>query len=334
MCACEKIVFTKCEIFGQEFTLNYRKKGEHIESNNEKLRSYFLGQLSAPQNDSFEEEIALDEDLFEQARLAERELIDDYVRRNLSESDALAFEANYVNSERRREKVISSASLWRVANEQQTKVLAPSSDFSKSLWDVLTNWKFITGFAATLIIFGVVFMELKSGGLSVEVAQCPERSAGPLVKLDRTEEPAPDTNQLASPVSESANVNVLNVNIAKASPKRPTSTAPLPSSIATFTLLPGALRDEGEQAIQVPPNAKTVDLRLTPTKDAPKYPAYSVIIKTADGETIFTAPNSPSPLVRVPAKKLQNRTYIAFLQGLTNSNTSEAVAEYTFRVRR
>jgi len=44
-------------------------------------------------------------------------------------------------------------------------------------------------------------------------------------------------------------------------------------------------------------------------------------------------PNVRSLNLRLPAKNLEDRTYIIFLEGLTASG-SEPVAEYTFRVRR
>ena len=281
-----------------------------------------------------EEGLALDDELFEQAELLERELIDDYVRKDLGESEMQAFEANYLRGARRREKVNSAEILWRIANEQQTKVFAPGPRSSRSLWEMLTAWKLITGVAVILLGYGLVYYALNSGKLTVELGTRPPDSAEPYFQVGKSDEPEPLNNTVVSMAAENENVVVPNENIAKPNPKRPGSTSTVPSAIATFTLSPGALRNEGEQAIKIVSNTTAVDLRLAPAKDAPKYQAYSVTLKTADGETILSDPRVRSPRLRVAANKLENRTYIVFVEGLTAAGTSEPVAEYTFRVRR
>jgi hypothetical protein len=257
-------------------------------------------------------------------------LIDDYIRHDLSESEREAFETNFLQSESRREKVASAASLWRVANEQQTKVLAPGSDSADSLWDILTSWKVIGGFAALLFVCGLVYVGFRSG-TSVEPARV-GKTPETLVSVGKTVEPAADTSAVTSPVSDTANVNVVTAKIPTGNATSP-APSPRPVALATFTLSPGALRDEGEQSINIPANASSVDLRLVPAKNAPKYGAYSITLKTADGETIRSLPEVRSLKLRLSAKNLENRTYIVFLEGLTASGSSEPVAEYTFRVR-
>ena len=281
-----------------------------------------------------EEELALDGELFEQAQFVERELIDDYIRRDLGESEMEAFEGNYLRSERRREKVASAENLWRIANEQQTKGFAPRRRSTRSVWEMLTAWKFITGVAVVLFAWGLIAVALYTGRLRIERADKPEDSGGPFVTVNKTDVPEPVNSVVTSTTGENVNVTVLKENIPKPGPKPPVSTSTLPSAVATFTLSPGTLRNEGEQAINIISNTTTVDLRLTPAKDAAKYPAYSVTLKNADGETVLFNPRVRSPRLRVPANKLENRTYIIFVEGLTGAGASEPVAEYTFRVRR
>jgi hypothetical protein len=322
------------EISQAEFAhRNIEVRGPSININDEKLRAYFLGQLSEAENAIFEEEIALDEGLFEQAQLAERELIDDYLRGDLGESELNAFKANYLRSERRREKVAFAESLWGVANEQQTKVFVPGPNSFKSPWKALTTWKFITGAAVVLFAWGLIAVALYSGRLRIERAASPEGSGGPFFGVEKSDVPQPVNNAVAT-TGENVIVTPVNENIAKPSPKRPASTGTIPAAIATFTLSPGALRNEGEQSIKIASNATTVDLRLSPANDAPKYPTYSATLKTADGETILSDPLGQSMRLRVPANKLENRTYIILVEGMTAAGTSEPVAEYTFRVRR
>lgn len=199
---------------------------------------------------------------------------------------------------------------------------------------MLKTWKFITGLAVILFVWGSIAVALYSGRLRIEKLDKGEDSGGPFLSVGKSDVPEPVNNAVASTAGENVSVTGSNENIAKPNPKRPVSTDALPSAVATFTLSPGALRNEGEQAIEIVSKTMTADLRLAPAKDAPKYPAYSVTLKTADGETILTDPRVRSPRLRVPVNKLENRTYIVFVEGLTDAGTSEPVAEYTFRVRR
>ena len=98
--------------------------------------------------------------------------------------------------------------------------------------------------------------------------------------------------------------------------------------------MPGTLRSEGEQFIKVSPKTDKINLRLTLPKDAAQYQTYRAILKTADGDTVFTEPNLKSLNLALAAGKLRNQTYMVFLEGQNAQNPAESVAEYTFRIRR
>lgn len=301
-----------------------------IESRNEKLGRYFLRQLSEEENDRLEEAIAGDPGSFEEARVIESELVDDYLRSNLSTSDQDAFRVSYLQSERRQERVAAAESMWRVANEQEVAVLAAQR--VSTIRRLFGRWQIIAGFAAIFLVCGLIYVALTSGRLSVQVGR---GGPGPLISTGVTEERYPDKNAVASATVDSANDAVVNGNAGvKRNPDRPASTGTFSSGIATFTLLPGALRDAGEQSIKIMPKTRTIDLRLSPPPAAAKYRAYSVVVKTADGDTAFEASSLKSLRFAIPAAKLENRTYVVFLEGLSEQKLPESVAEYTFRVRR
>ncbi len=304
--------------------------------NEEKLKQYFLGKLSEAEKIAFEEEIALDEELTERAQIVEGELLDDYLRGNLSASDGELFEAIYLMTEARREKLSLAKSLWRVADEQKSaEIIAAES--SPSVWQIWNAWRVAFAGAAAILLFGAfVFLWLNLRDKE-EIAE-QQNSNKPLIVLieNRNTPPIENVN------SASQNVNNSNLRQNKNAPPTPAPKAtPTPTpmkqsapTLASFTLLPGTLRDEGEQFIKIAPNTQKINLRLNPPKDAAKYQTYSAVLKTADGETVFTAPNLKSLNLTLPAKKLENRTYIIFLEGQKAQNTPESVAEYTFRVRR
>jgi len=304
--------------------------------NKDKLKHYFLGKLSEAENNLFEEEIALDEKLTQTAQIVESELVDDYLRGNLSASDGELFEAIYLRGEARREKLLLAKSLWRVANEQQASEIAAAKT-SLSFWQTWNALRVaFAGVAAILLVGAFVFLWRNSHDKE-EIVQQQNSNQPPIVIIEnRNTPPIENVN------SASQNVNNSNLRQNKNAPPTPAPKAtPTPTpmkqsapTLASFTLLPGTLRDEGEQFIKIAPNTQKINLRLNPPKDAAKYQTYSAVLKTADGETVFTAPNLKSLNLTLPAKKLENRTYIIFLEGQKAQNTPESVAEYTFRVRR
>lgn len=314
-----------------------------IESRNEKLGRYFLGHLSEEENNRLEQDTAVDPVSFEKAQIFESELIDEYLRDDLSASDRKAFRTSYLRGDGRREKLASSASLWSVANEQQTRVFAGGQKTSPKIWRLLSGWPAFAGFAAIVFFGTLVYVAFKSG-LKVEVSEF-RNPDQPIIGITKTEEPQansaiePQSNNAAQqPPNNAAGTNTADNsnfpprdNTVKDKPKEKGTLSP---AVASFSVLPGALRDEGEQSIKITPKTRSIDLRMTPPTDASKYRSYSVTVKTADGETVFAAPNLGSLRFTVPASKLENRTYIIFLEGLNTQNTPESVAEYTFRVRR
>lgn len=304
--------------------------------NEEKIKNYFLGKLPEAEKNQFEEEIALDENLTEAAQIAESELIDDYLRGNLSASDRELFGAIYLTTEPRRKKLSLAKSLWRVANEQKVSAIA-AAETSLSFWQIWNAWRFaFAGAAAILLVGAFVFLWLNSRDKE-EIVQRQNSNQSPILTIEnRNTQPIENVNSVNRNVNKS-NLQQ-NKNVApKPAPKTTPTPPPIKQSaptLASFTLLPGTLRDEGEQFIKIAPNTQQINLRLNPPKDAAKYQIYSAVLKTADGEIVFTASNVKSLNLTLPAKKLENRTYMIFLEGQNAQNTPESVAEYTFRVRR
>ena len=306
--------------------------------NEEKLKKYFLGKLSEAENERFEEEIAVSEELSEQAHIVESELLDDYLRDTLAASDRKLFEAIYLTTEARREKLRLTNSLWKVANEQEiNEIIAKTPN---SVWQNWNAWRVaFAGFAAILLVGAFAFLWLNSRGKE-EIVRQESTNQSPTPKAaNRNIQPIENTNLVNQNANISTNSNSLKNKNASPTPTPKTTPTPKPvepsaPTVASFVLLPGTLRDDGEQFIKIAPNTNKINLRLNLPKDATKYQTYIAVIKTAEGETVFTSPNLKSLNLTLPAKKLENRTYIIFLEGQNAPNTPESVAEYSFRVRR
>ncbi len=308
----------------------------------DKIKKYFLGELAEAEAEILEQEVAEDENLFELAGIVEDELIDDYVRDDFSSSEKLLFEANYLTTQARFEKVnFARIFLDSIKNySPEPPVEKEQKSFRQT---VFAGFKLYKAFA--FVFLAVLAMSV---GLAIwlnsqnkpEIARQAESNQTPLPPVERGIEP---TNSGIVNSGLKANVNLAPKS---ANPQKPTPTpeiksAPAPKIIeplnpmsASFMLLPGTLRSSGEQSVEISSATNKVNFRLTLPKDSAKYQSYNATLKTAAGETIFIASKLKSLNLTLAANKLKNETYIIFLEGNSPATTAESVAEYTFRVQR
>ena len=306
------------------------------------IKSYFLGELPAAEAEQFEEQTANDGEIAEQSRLVETELIDDYLRRALDASERRAFENVYLTTDARHKKLESAENLWRLANLRQKPEILPAS---VSWRQILFGSPQKLAFAGLIIAAAVgigLFLLLKKD--RAEIARVTgdlpvaEDNRG---TLQNAESSVKETNRETpeSPVNSNAFAVRNNASNKKSAPPKievkPTPEISVqPPTLASFTLLPGILRGEGEQSVKLPPHINKINLRLSVPKDAAHYQNYRAVLQTADGETTATVENLKSFNLALPAAKLENRTYMIRLEGKTPPDTAESIADYTFRVRR
>lgn len=309
----------------------------------EKLKAYFLGELAAEEAERLEEELAADAELTERASVVEAELADEYLRGALSAAERRSFEENYLTTEARRRKLRSAEMLWKIAAENRTAAESAAPAFWKNI-SARYRILIFSGLAAAVLFGGFVLIRLNSDKNSEIVRQVNVNQSPNFNALNQTVETTVNINAVSrdsnlSPTNSDSQKNALNAapkpTVAPATKPTPKPIAPPAPTLATFVLAPGTLRSEGEQFIKIPPQIDKISLRLTPPKDAAKYQTYRAVLQTADGATVFTAPNLKSLNLSLAAENLQNRTYIVFLEGQNpTGEPAEPVAEYTFRVRR
>jgi hypothetical protein len=314
----------------------------------EKIKKYYLGELSEPEAELLEREVAEDENLFEQAEIIEDEIVDDYVRGDLSLAEKLLFESNYLTTKARYEKV-QFARLFLNQIEKYAQEPVVEKEQKSFRQTVFAGFKLYKAFAlATLAFLAIsvgfaVWLNLQN---KPEIAERQESNQLPTLTVENTNN---QTVQNTNTINQNVNVgsNKINQNsqnhnnkkIITPAPEIKPSPTPKPAepirvTLASFILLPGSLRSNGEQLVKILPNINKAALRLTLPKEAVKYPSYNATIKTSDGETVFTASNLKSLNLILSADKLKNKTYIIFLEGNSPEKPAESVSEYTFRVQR
>ncbi len=320
----------------------------------EQLRAYFLGKLPEPEAEILEIECVSKAESIEQAQVVEGELADDYLRGNLSAADASLFETNYLITEARREKLRVAEGLWKIASEPKTQTVAVSAvSFWQSMFGKRKAFQFAFGGLILLLVFGALAFYLLTLNVDKnDVAEVKDANQTP-----KNETPViqnPDNQMLQNSETENENPKTVSTNSAaqnkeadknsnspqKNQPEiKPISTPKIsePNKFAPamiVKLLPGSLRNEGEQFVTIAPGVKNLQLLLSPSGAPNNYKIYRAVVKTPEDGIIFTSPNLKALSFTLPAEKLENRTYIISLEGQNPQREFESIADYTFRVRR
>lgn len=314
----------------------------------QQISSYFLGKMPAEEAEAFEFEAAASPEFTERAEIIERELIDDYVRETLSDEDADCFEKKYLTTEARRNRLSVSKAIWQIAAEQPKTAVVPAVSVWQSIFGKRNALRLAFACAALLVCGAFAFYLLTLDVSKTDVAEVKEPNQ--TVKIENP--PIQNPEETSSQKNEKSNSS-LNVPVAQnketekdqvAPPKNQPETKPVtnpkistqikPALTVIAKLMPGSLRDEGEQFINLTPEAKNVKLLLSPGGEPNNYQKFRVFVKTPENETILTFANLKSLSATIPAEKLENRTYIIFLEGQNAKGEFESISEYTFRVRR
>src|SRR5262245_9117652 len=90
---------------------------ERIDSQENMIKRYLLGELSAAEQTALEDEYFGDESKYDRLCKAEDELLDAAARGSLSEADRERFERSYLTNPQRRRHVMFAKALARVVDE-------------------------------------------------------------------------------------------------------------------------------------------------------------------------------------------------------------------------
>jgi hypothetical protein len=323
----------------------------------EQLRAYFLGKLPEPEAEIFEIECASNAQSTEQAQVVEGELADAFLRGNLSAADAALFETNYLITQARREKLHVANGLWKIAGEPKTQTASGAAVSANSFWQILFGKQKAFQFA-----FGSLFLFLVLGAatfylLTLKVDKTDVAEVKDANQTAKNETPAvqnPDDKIIQNPQTENENPKAVAANpVIQTKEPAPEAvlpqknqpeikTVPAPKNVEpnksalamVVKLLPGSLRDDGEQSITIAPGVKKLNLLLSPSGAPNSYKIFRAVVKTPEDGIIFTSPDLKALSFILPAEKLENRTYIISLEGQNPQSEFESIADYTFRVRR
>ena len=302
------------------------------------LRQYLLGTLAEDERTRLEDKYFADSDLFQELVGVENDLIDTYVRRQLSPAESQQFESQYLSSPERLARVEFARSLERARHE-----------FRKSAAEKHSNtWKFGLHFfsaryqglrwaalAASLLI-------AVSGGWWLFSEKHQSRSARQDAQLV-SKPPTPQTGNEINQPSTTGSKIVAHGGSRSTKEADNTNIAALDLSrepVLTFTIQPGTVRGAGSvrNELVLPSNIASVRFQLPVRYDS--NAKYTVELQTVEGESIetssrFTSRKSDGQAVvsfRVPSHRLKPGDYIVRLSGTDASGKSEAIQSYSFRI--
>lgn len=320
--------------------------------NNEKLISrYLLGELPEDQQVEIEDRAFSDKDYLASITAVENDLIDEYVRGELSIADRQRFETRFLASAERRKRVEFATALRTVVSE------SPIPE-KKLIHDVRRSWRdslyaFLNGLnpaarlafvaATILLILGAAWLFTETWRLRRQVnqLQAEKRSGQDLqqsldaerkrneelnARLNQEKQQREQTDESLRQLTESTEA---------------TKPAP-PPVFASLTLLPGLSRGGGQKPnLDLSNDVRLVRLQIGIDPEE-QYKSFAVELHTVAGRQVWNRENLTARTRRgtravgltLPATVLKSGEYELRLSGLTEGGGSEDVGFYYFNVRK
>jgi hypothetical protein len=309
-------------------------------------REFLLGRLSEETRSRLEESFFTDDELFEQIEIAEDELIDDYVRNEISAADRTYFEKTLLRSPRIAERV-KVARVLASATAVAKTVVQPLPDSWGSRLERFLNWISPMSIAGKFT-YATLGLILVVGGpvLSLEYLRLREASQKLQEERAALERQVRDlTAQNSQTLSER---NRINAELERQRAENARGNEEIERqwdrpnrSIATFalTLFPGGSRgsDGGDSfSLQETPSRFQFNLLL----EADDYQAYRVVVTSLGGKEIGavsslksrTSGKSKIVAFRLSSARFTPGDYAVDLSGITRSGQTKPIATYNFRV--
>jgi hypothetical protein len=321
--------------------------------NNETLIArYLLGELSEEQQLAVEDRAFADKKYLASITAVENDLIDEYVRNELSASDRQRFEKQFLASAERRKRVEFARALAGVIAEEAVPKKTVVHEAKSWSWrDSL--YAFINGFyplaqlafavAAPLLLVGAAWLFTETMRLRRELTQlqAEKQSQQNLqqalelerrhneelnARLDQEKRQREQTDESLRELSETGDAM---------------NPAPRPV-IASLTLLPGLSRGgDDKPSLVLTEDARLVRLQIGIDPEEP-YKKFAVELLTLSGRQVWTRENLSARSRRgtraigltLPATALKAGEYELRLRGVTDSGGLEDVGFYYFNVKK
>jgi hypothetical protein len=303
---------------------------------NEELVRYLLGLLPDEVIERIDEASISDDEVAARLRIVETDLIDSYVRGQLTGARLERFESYYLLSPRRRESVRMAAGFVRVVDRSVARTQRVT--WKDRIPGRTSLARIVAAAALVIIVCGLI--QFQAARTRHELTLATSENGAVEARLQRTGGPtvgAATARELGRARSSAA-ASALSPS-APASESPDGKRAPSPSEIVAVVLLPPTRAATPIPTLAIPPGADRVrfDLRLE-SNDFPSYrvalkhPATSHIPWRSDWIVSRPSADQASVSVVVPAKLLKPQHYSLDLTGRDAGGRAEVIGSYTVRV--
>ena len=319
--------------------------------NEELIIRYLLGQLPEAQQVEIEDSAFQSQQYMQDILAVESDLIDEYVRGEITLNNREQFERHFLAAPERRRKVEFARALTTVTSavEPETVQNVRTFELPKSknnLWTFLWGLRPVSALslaaAALVVVVGAAW--LITSGLRVR-SQLNQLRA---VQQSQDAQQRQLDQQLAGERASTEDLTAQLERERRAEAERAQrvaerSTKPgNPDMIASLILIPGLARGSNAEArVTISPSVRSVQLRVgvEPQDD---YSSFRVELLTQKGQKIWSQDNlsihttraGRAILLNLPAKILDAGRYELSLKGTNGSGGSEDVGYYYFDVVR
>ena len=290
---------------------------------------YLLGNLSEEEQVQVEDRAFADGDYMSALEATEADLIDAYVRGQLSQSDRRSFEFRFLTSPERRRKVEFARALATITSESKTQEsrAAGREFFMRAFW----GWNPVVQLAA-----GMVALMCIAGGAWLVSENAAIRSRVAALEADRRDFDAREQTLRQRLSEEQARAVAL-----AAQNREPSEPARAPL-VASLILVPGLSRAPTRvEQLVLSPSAQMARIEIQ-VESRDDYPRFRAELRTRSGEEVLSRSNltrqksGPGFTVAldVPASALAVGDYELALKGIAADHTSQDVGYYYFGVQK
>jgi hypothetical protein len=307
------------------------------------IRRYLLGELAEADQTAIERELLIDRSKFDQVWAVENELVDSYVRGEMSRTDRERFEGHYLASPLHRERVAIAESFLPSIDQgagETVEVRRKEPVVPRRLGFLLRSPRPVFGAVlvmALLLAFSIVWSYIERVRLTGQIVDLQKEAQTERAFLKQREQELASRNQEVE--KEIADLSQRNEQLkAELEQLRQGRQATAPT-VLSYLLAPALIR--GEKALPL----TTISLsagkaQLLMELASADFTNYQVILQTVEGREILrrrtgkfrVGKDRAFAALPVKAEELSRGDYILILFGRTSDGRSEEIDRYFFRV--
>jgi hypothetical protein len=326
---------------------------ERIDSQEDLIERYLLGELSAAEQTALEDEYFGDEFKYDRLCKAEDDLLDRYARGSLPEADRERFERGYLTNPRRRRHVMFAKALARVVDENLTARPARQQTSGRERIerpDTRLSWlshlgrlprgpRFALSITAALLIgLGGAWFVIETSRLRARLAEALREGETQRLRAQTQALQIADLEAQYRKLAEER--ERLRIQLQAANEKASPTSRPAP---VFFALSLRAFRDPGGQEprpLIIPRGAEEARLRINLPDN--EFPGYQVTLLTTDGREVFARkglrPQATRKgnvlIVSIPARMFAGGDNVLSLSGISDAGEVETLGKVIVKVRK